>query len=232
MFWGWDCQWRNAGRPPRPTMTTTTTTNVAAPPQDAPLPFDLLDLLRQDVLTLFLVDNALSLTSTSTAVGRGRPDDTPLLLSLYDYYAVLILARFPPRELSVADGGKDNGSNDNDNNACSASVAVRNLGIQPNKGLIIRFVPRTLSTMMTMTSDGIISVRGGAGDGGARGQHGGLQRSGQQCGGTKKHPGEADVGRCGRRGLPGHHRRAGCHNDNDNNGGIRVVPSNEEGGQG
>ncbi len=48
------------------------------------------------------------MTLTSTAAGRGRPDDAPLLSLLYDYYAVLILAGFPPRELGVAEGGKDN----------------------------------------------------------------------------------------------------------------------------
>ncbi len=92
-------------------------------------------MLWQDVLALFLVNNALLLTSTLTAVGRGRPDDAPLLLSSYDYYAVSILTRFPPRELGVADGGKDDSGND-DNNTRGASVAVRDLGIQPNKGLI------------------------------------------------------------------------------------------------
>jgi hypothetical protein len=46
----------------------------------------------------------------------------------YDYYTVLILARFPPRELGVVDGGKENGGNDDDD-ARGASVAVRNLGI-------------------------------------------------------------------------------------------------------
>ncbi len=60
---------------------------------------------------------------------RGRPDNTPLLSSSYDYYAVSILARFPPRELDVADGGKDDGGNDEDN-ARGASVAVRDLGIR------------------------------------------------------------------------------------------------------
>ncbi len=46
----------------------------------------------------------------------------------YDYYAVLILARFPPRESGVADGGKDNGGDDDDN-ARGASVAVHDFGI-------------------------------------------------------------------------------------------------------
>jgi hypothetical protein len=78
---------------------------------------------------------------------------------------VSILARFPPRELGVADGGKDN-SGANNNDARGASVAVRDLGIQPNKGLIVRFVPRTSSTMTTTTSDGVISVRGEGGMGG------------------------------------------------------------------
>jgi hypothetical protein len=47
---------------------------------------------------------------------------------LYNYYAVSILTRFPPRELGMADGGKDDGGDDDDD-ACGASVAVRNLGI-------------------------------------------------------------------------------------------------------
>ncbi len=72
-----------------------------------------------------------------------------------------ILARFPPRELGVAYGSKDNGGN-KDNNACSASVAVRDLGIQPNEGLIVRFVPRILLTKRHQ------HPRGG-GDGGGRG---------------------------------------------------------------
>ncbi len=104
-------------------------------------------------------------------MGRGRPDDVPLLSSLYDYYAVSILARFPPKELGVADGGKEDGG-DNNEDARGTSVAVRNLGVQPNKGLIIRFVPRT-SMMTTLTSDGVVSVHGGGGDEGARGQCGG-----------------------------------------------------------
>ncbi len=62
------------------------------------------------------------------AMGRGRPDDTPSSSLSYNYYAVSILARFPPRELGVANGGKDNGGDDDDN-ACGTSVAVRNLGI-------------------------------------------------------------------------------------------------------
>ncbi len=66
--------------------------------------------------------------TTVSAVGRGRPDDVPSLLLLYNYYVVLILARLPPRELGVADGGKDNGG-DNNNDARGASVAVRDLGI-------------------------------------------------------------------------------------------------------
>ncbi len=127
MFWGWDCRWRNAGRPPCPT-TTTTTTNVTAPPRDAPSPVDLLDSLPRDVLALFLFDNASFLTLTSTAGGRGRPDDTPLSSLSYDYYAVSILARFPPRELGMADGGMDDGGDDDDD-ARGASVAVRDLGI-------------------------------------------------------------------------------------------------------
>ncbi len=93
-----------------------------------PLPVDLLDSLRQDVLALFLINDASLLTSTSTAAGRGRPDNAPLLSSSYDYYVVSILARFPPRELGVADGGKED-SGDDDDNARGASVAVRNLGI-------------------------------------------------------------------------------------------------------
>ena len=60
--------------------------------------------------------------------GRGRPDNAPSLPSLYNYYAVSILTRFPPRELGMADGGKDDGGDDDDD-ACGASVAVRNLGI-------------------------------------------------------------------------------------------------------
>jgi hypothetical protein len=99
VFWGWDCRWRNAGRPPRPT-TTTTTTNATAPPRDAPSPVDL-DSLRRDVLALFLVNDSSSSTSTLTAAGRGRPDDAPSSSSSYDYYGVSILARFPPRELGV-----------------------------------------------------------------------------------------------------------------------------------
>jgi hypothetical protein len=106
----------------------TTTTNATAPLQDAPSPIDLLDSLWHDVLALFLVDDASSLTSTSMAAGRGRPDNAPSLSSSYDYYVVLILARFPPRELGMADGGKDDGG-DNDDNARGASVAVRDLGI-------------------------------------------------------------------------------------------------------
>jgi hypothetical protein len=77
-------------------MTMTATTNLTALPRDAPLPVDLLDLLRRDVLALFLVNNALLLTSMLTATGRGRPDDMPSLLLPYNYYAVLILTRFPP----------------------------------------------------------------------------------------------------------------------------------------
>ncbi len=92
------------------------------------MPVNLLDSLQQDILALFLVNDALLSTSTSTAMGRGRLDKEPLSSSLYDYYAVLILARFPPRELGVADGGKDDGGDDN-NNARGASIAVRNLGI-------------------------------------------------------------------------------------------------------
>jgi hypothetical protein len=95
MFWGWDCQWRNAGRPPCPTMTTTTT-NATAPLRDVPSPIDLLDSLRRDILALFLVNNASLSLSTLMATGRGRPDNAPLLSSSYNYYAVLILARFPP----------------------------------------------------------------------------------------------------------------------------------------
>ncbi len=95
----------------------------------------------------------------------------PLLL-LYDYYTVLILARFPPRELGVADGGKDDGGND-DNNARGASVAVHDLSIQPNEGLIVRFIPRRSSTTTTTMSNGVVSVRRGGGDGGAHGQCGG-----------------------------------------------------------
>jgi hypothetical protein len=129
------------------------------------LPINLLYLLRRDILALFLVDNALFSTLTLTATGRGRPDNAPLLLSLYGYYAVSILARFPPRELGMADGGKDNGGNDNDN-TCGASIAVCNLSIQPNEGLIVRFVPRTLSTTTKTTSDGVVSIRGGGGMGG------------------------------------------------------------------
>ncbi len=135
------------------------------------MPVDLLDLLRRDVLALFLINNASSSTSTLTAAGRGRPDDVPLSSLLYNYYAVSILARFPPRELGVADGGKDDGGEDNDNTR-GASVTVRDLGIQPTKGLIVRFVPRTLLTTTTTTSDGVVSVRGGGG-GGARGQRSG-----------------------------------------------------------
>jgi hypothetical protein len=127
------------------------------------LPVNLLDLLRRDVLALFLADNASSSTSTLTAVGRGRPDNTPLLSSLsYNYYAVSILARSPPRELGMADGSKDDGGDDNDN-VRGASFAVRDLGIQPNKGLIVRFVPQTSLTMTTTTSDGVVSIRGGGG---------------------------------------------------------------------
>ncbi len=60
------------------------------------MPIDLLDLLRRDVLALFLVDDASLLTSTLTAAGRRRPDNAPLSSSSYNYYTVLILARFPP----------------------------------------------------------------------------------------------------------------------------------------
>jgi hypothetical protein len=169
--------------------------------------------------------------STLTAAGRGRPDNAPSSLSSYDYYAVLILARFPPRELGVADSGKDDGGDDDDD-ARGASIAVCDLGIQPNEGLIVRFIPRTSSMMTTTMSNGVVNVRRGEGDGGACGRCGGHQCGTQQRSGTGKHPGEADIGRGGRRGLPGRHRRAGCHNDDDNNGGIRVVPSEEEGGQG
>ncbi len=126
-FWGWDCLWRNAGRPSRP-KTMTTTTNATTPPRDAPSPVDLLDLLRLDLLALFLVVDALSSTLMSTATGRGRPDDAPSLLLSYDYYVVSILARLPPKELGVVDGGKDDGGN-KDDDARGASVAVRNLGI-------------------------------------------------------------------------------------------------------
>ncbi len=91
-------------------------------------PVDLLDSLWQDVLALFLVDNALLPTSKSTATGRGRPEDAPLSLLSYFYYAVSILARFPPRELGVADGGKDDGGDNNDDTR-GASIAVCNLGI-------------------------------------------------------------------------------------------------------
>ncbi len=80
--------------------------------------------------------------------------------------------RFPPRELGMADGGKDDGGDDNDN-VCGASVTVRDLGIQPNKGLIIRFVPRTSLAMTRTTSDGAVSIRGGGGDGDACEQRGG-----------------------------------------------------------
>jgi hypothetical protein len=51
-----------------------------------------LDLLRWNVLALFLVNDALLATLTSTAAGRGRLDDAASLLLLYDYYAVSILA--------------------------------------------------------------------------------------------------------------------------------------------
>ncbi len=49
---------------------------------------------------------------SSTAVGRGRLDDAPLSSLSYNYYAVSILARFPPRELGMADGGKNNGGDE------------------------------------------------------------------------------------------------------------------------
>ncbi len=87
-----------------------------------------MDLLRWDVLALFLLNDASLLTLTLTAAGRERPDNAPLLLLSYDYYAVSILARFPPRELGVVDSGKDDGGDD-DNNACGTSVAVCDLGI-------------------------------------------------------------------------------------------------------
>ncbi len=70
-----------------------------------PLPIDLLDSLRRDVLALFLADDASLSTLTLMATGRRRPNNVPLLLSSYNYYAVLILARFPPRELGMVDGG-------------------------------------------------------------------------------------------------------------------------------
>jgi hypothetical protein len=106
-----------------------------------------------------------SSTSTSTAAGRGRLDDAPLSSSSYNYYTVSILARFTPRELGVADGSKDDGG-DNDDDARGASIAVRDLGIRPNKGLIVRFVPQTSSTTTSTTSDGVVSIRGGVGMGG------------------------------------------------------------------
>ncbi len=93
-----------------------------------PLLIDLLDWLHQDVLALFLINDALLSTSTSTAAGREKLDDTPLSLLSYNYYAVSILARFPPRELGVADGGKDDGGDDNDD-AHGASATVHDLGI-------------------------------------------------------------------------------------------------------
>jgi hypothetical protein len=65
-----------------------------------------LDSLRRDVLALFLVNDASSSTSTSTAAGRGRPDDAPLSSSSYDYYAVWILARFPPSPQGIGRGGR------------------------------------------------------------------------------------------------------------------------------
>ncbi len=96
------------------------------------MPVDLLDSLWQDVLSLFLIDDASSSTSTLKAVGRGRPADAPSSSLSYDYYAVLILARFPPRESGVAGSGKDDSGNDDDD-ARGASVAVRNLGIHHTK---------------------------------------------------------------------------------------------------
>jgi hypothetical protein len=66
-------------------MTMTTTTNATAPAQDAPLPVDLLDLLWQDVLALFLINDVSLLKLTLTTAGRGRPDDVPLSLLSYDY---------------------------------------------------------------------------------------------------------------------------------------------------
>ncbi len=95
------------------------------------MPVDLLDLLRRDPLALLLVNNACSSTLTLTATERGRPDNAPLLSSSYNYYAVLILARFPPRELGMADGSKDEGGND-DGNARGTSVAVHDLSIRLN----------------------------------------------------------------------------------------------------
>ncbi len=74
-----------------------TTTNATVPPQDAPSLINLFDSLWRDILALFLVNDASLSTSTSMAVGRGRPEDAPSSPSLYDYYAVRILARFPPR---------------------------------------------------------------------------------------------------------------------------------------
>ncbi len=138
---------------------------------------NLLDSLQRDVLALFLVDNALLSMPTLTAAGRGRSDNAPLSSSSYDYYAMFILARFPPRELGVADGSKDDGGDNNDN-ACGASVTVCNLGIQPNEGLIVRIVPRTLLTTTTTTSDGAVSVRRRGGGGGGRGRRGGGRRGG------------------------------------------------------
>ncbi len=65
----------------------------------------------------------------------------------------------------VADGSKDNGG-DNVDDARGASVAVCNLGMQTNKGLIVRFVFWTSSTTMMTTSDVVVSVHGRGGMGG------------------------------------------------------------------